>query len=79
MISKVGNFKYVVPNLPEHKNYIDYIEKLPAVDNPEIFGLNANADITFRTKETNEMITTIMKTRPKESASNTGLTREEII
>lgn len=45
-----------MPNLLEHKNYMEYLEKLPAVDNPEIFGLNANADITFRTKETNEMI-----------------------
>ena len=58
---------------------MEYIEKLPAIDNPEIFGLNSNADITFRTKETNEMITTIMKTRPKESSSNSGMTREEVI
>jgi len=79
LLTKGSDFKYIVPNLIEHKNYLDYIEELPAVDNPELFGLNPNADIAFRTKETNQLIETIMKTRPKESSSGSGMTREELI
>ena len=78
-LTKGSDFKYLVPNVIEHKNYLDYIDTLPVVDSPELFGLNPNADIAFRTKETKELIKTIMKTRPKESTSNSGLTREEII
>ncbi len=52
MLTKAEDFKYIVPNEIEHKNYLDFIQKLPAVDNPELFGLNSNADIAFRTKET---------------------------
>ena len=71
--------KYIVPNVLEHKSYLDYIEGLPSVDNPELFGLNANADITFRLKDTSEMIATIMETRPKDSGVSSGKSREEII
>ena len=79
LLTKGSDFKYIAPNVIEHKNYLDYIDELPAVDNPELFGLNPNADIAFRTKETNQLIETIMKTRPKESSSGAGMTREELI
>ena len=52
---------------------------MPSVDSPEIFGLNPNADIAFRTKETKELINVIMNSRPKENEGNSGLSREEII
>ena len=29
------------------KDYLDYIDSLPLVDTPEIFGLHPNADITY--------------------------------
>lgn len=44
-----------------------------------MFGLHVNADITFRLKESLEMINTIMDTRPKESNVGGGKTREEIV
>jgi dynein heavy chain len=28
--------------------YMDYIDKLPLVENPEVFGLHENANITFQ-------------------------------
>jgi dynein heavy chain len=71
--------KYTVPVGTEHKHYLDFIDKLPDFDSPEIFGMNPNADITCRLKETNELIYTIMETRPKDSSGDGGKTREEII
>jgi len=41
--------------------------------------LHANADLTFRLKESLEMISTMMDTRPKESAGGGGKSREEIV
>jgi len=72
-------FVYKIPVGSDHKNYTDYIEKLPPVDSPEIFGLNSNADLTFRLKETNMLIKTIMDTRPKDSGDSSGKSRDEII
>lgn len=63
----------------EIKNYIDYVDQIPASDNPEIFGLHANSDLNFRLKESIEMIDTIIETRPKDSSSGGGKTREELV
>merc|ERR1711935_821806 len=76
---KDAPFVYKIPMGTEHKVYTDYIEKLPAVDSPEIFGLNSNADLTFRLKETNMLISTIMETRPKDSGDSGGKSRDEQI
>lgn len=74
-------FKYKIPSSQfiEIQKYHEYISTIPPVDNPEVFGLHVNADITFRLKESLEMINTIMETRPKESNMGGGKTREEIV
>lgn len=74
-------FKYKIPQntTAELIKYQEYIAKVPTVDNPEVFGLHANADLTFRLKESNEMINTVMETRPKDSSVGGGKTREEIV
>ena len=61
------------------QKYIDYVNTVPSTDSPEVFGLHSNADLTFRLKESLEMINTIMETRPKDSSSGGGKTREEIV
>lgn len=72
-------FKYKIPLNPgvELTKYQEYINSMPATDDPSIFGLHTNADLTFRLKESLEMINTIMETRPKESSAGGGKTREE--
>jgi len=55
------------------------VNEVPAVDNPEVFGLHINADLTFRLKESLEMINTLIETRPKDSNTGGGKTREEIV
>lgn len=39
---------YKVPNLKSLELYMEYINSLPSSDSPEIFGLHANADITYQ-------------------------------
>ena len=52
---------------------------MPSNDHPEVFGLHSNADLTFRLKESVELISTVMNTRPKDSSSGGGKSREEIV
>lgn len=74
-------FKYKMPANPglQIAKYHQYIGTIPSVDSPQVFGLDSNADLTFRMKESIEMIFTIMQTRPKEASSGGGKTREEIV
>lgn len=49
----------------EIAKYHEYIASIPGTDSPQIFGLDLNADLTFRMNESMDMINTIMETRPK--------------
>lgn len=59
--------------------YHEYINSIPGTDSPQIFGLDLNADLTFRMNESMDMINTIMETRPKEASGGGGKTREEMV
>jgi len=50
---------------------------MPGNDSPVIFGLHANADLTFRLKESLEMINVLVDTQPKEAGGSGGLSRED--
>eukprot|EP00743_Colponemidia_sp_Colp-15_P002217 GILK01002403.1.p1 GENE.GILK01002403.1~~GILK01002403.1.p1 ORF type:complete len:1329 (-),score=303.46 GILK01002403.1:72-3644(-) len=73
------DFKIGIPDGTELSTYRDYVSNFPAVDSPEVFGLHANADLTFRSKEAQDVLTTIQNTQPKDATSSSGKSREEIV
>jgi dynein heavy chain len=70
-------FHYQIPDCQEHGKYLEYIGTMPEKDSPLIFGLHPNADLTFRLKESLEMINTLVDTQPKESSGSGGKSRED--
>jgi len=75
-----GNDTYYIPPVnPEIDVYRKYIEQLPLVDDPEVFGLHANADLAYRAAQTKTTLSTIQDIQPKEGGGGGGLTREEIV
>jgi len=73
-----ADFNYQIPaDALDISSYRDYIETIPPVDSPLIFGLHPNADITYRIKEAAEMLTTIVETQPKESSAAAGKSVDE--
>lgn len=59
--------------------YKDYIEQLPLNDNPEIFGLNDNANIKFQSQESLRTVATILSIQPREVGGAGGMTPDEIV
>ena len=55
------------------------VELLPMTDNPEVFGLHQNADLTVRLHQSNVVLRTMLETQPKSSGSGGGVTREESV
>jgi dynein heavy chain len=51
---------------------LEAINKFAAKDIPAVFGLNNNADLTFRMKESLAMINTLLETMPKDSGGGSG-------
>lgn len=70
---------YGIPKGKAIDEYLQYIELLPLVDTPEVFGLHPNADITYQTNMANETLSTIVNIQPKDSGGGAGETRETIV
>ena len=47
-------------------------KSLPDVDNPEIFGMNDNADIAFQLQESTSMIDIVLSVQPRTSSVGSG-------
>ncbi|CAF4303925.1 unnamed protein product, partial [Rotaria sordida] len=72
---------YSIPKVKRLDEYIDYVDKFPLIDPPQIFGLHSNADITYSTNRTKSMLEKIIHIQPKEASSNiSGIeTRDKIV
>lgn len=45
----------------------------------KVFGLHSNADITYQTKTTSDVLETIVNIQPKDSSGGSGETRESLV
>lgn len=58
--------------------YLQYIKSLPLNDTSDIFGLHANANITFAQNEAYTLLNALLLLQPKTSSAGT-MTREEVV
>jgi len=63
----------------ELSNYLEYIKTLPLNDDPEVFGLHDNANISCAISETNLILSTALMLQPRDSAASGGITPDEAI
>ncbi|XP_005385504.1 PREDICTED: dynein heavy chain 6, axonemal [Chinchilla lanigera] len=70
---------YFAPFADSLQEFKDYIENLPLIDDPEIFGMHENANLVFQYKETNTLINTILEVQPRSSAGGEGKSNDEIV
>ncbi|CDJ43280.1 hypothetical protein ETH_00008820 [Eimeria tenella] len=77
--SSAHDFMYKVPQGTDISVFRDYINTLPYVDQPGVFGLHVNADLTFRLQESASMLDTIQDTLPKASSGGKGKSQEETV
>jgi len=77
---KFNFFKgYIIPVKKTCQEYLDFIETMPLVDTPEVFGLHTNADITYMTTTAKDVLGTIVDIQPKDSSAGAGESREDVV
>ena len=70
---------YYAPPHGSAKSYRDYIETLPLVDMPNVFGLHANANISYQKQESHTMVMTVLSIQPRVGGGGGGSTPEQIV
>ncbi|XP_028284655.1 dynein heavy chain 6, axonemal [Parambassis ranga] len=70
---------YYAPETDELEQYKNYIESLPIIDDPEVFGMHENANLAFQRHETMTLINTILEVNPRSSASHGAKSNDEIV
>ncbi|KAK2919405.1 hypothetical protein Q8A73_003776 [Channa argus] len=70
---------YYAPETDELEQYRKYIESLPIIDDPEVFGMHENANLAFQRQETMTLINTILDVTPRSSAQLGAKSNDEIV
>jgi dynein heavy chain len=78
-VPMIPDAHYEVPISSEHSKWLTEIDQMPDRDNPFAFGLHPNADLTFRLKESVEMLNALIDTQPKDAGSSGGKTPEALV
>uniref|UniRef100_A0A4W6E6H0 Dynein axonemal heavy chain 6 n=1 Tax=Lates calcarifer TaxID=8187 RepID=A0A4W6E6H0_LATCA len=70
---------YYAPETDKLEKYKKYIESLPIIDDPEVFGMHENANLAFQRQETITLINTILDVNPRSSAHHGAKSNDEIV
>lgn len=70
---------YYSPDVPDVGGVMDYVNALPTSDDPEVFGMNNNANKSFQLQETRKIIETVLSIQPRMTSGGSGKTPEETI
>jgi len=64
----------------EYDKVIEYVSELPLEDDPEIYGLHRNSNITFQQKNVKEFFETLLSMQPRSSGGGdkAGETPDEV-
>ena len=70
---------YGIPTYEEYARHKDYLDGYPEVDPPEVFGLHSNADIIYRTRQSQLTLNTILDIQPRGAGASGGKSQEQVV
>lgn len=76
-IFDTDGFYHQLPIDAQFLDYIEYIKTVPLNDNPELFGMHSNANITFAQSQTYSCLSTLLLLQPKQ-IGGAATSQEEI-
>ncbi|KAM9770210.1 dynein axonemal heavy chain 6 [Menidia menidia] len=70
---------YYAPEIDELEQYRSYIEGLPTIDDPEVFGMHENANLAFQRQETMTLISTMLDVNPCTAARHGAKSNDDMV
>ncbi|KAE9139210.1 Dynein heavy chain 6, axonemal [Phytophthora fragariae] len=68
---------YHVPTELSHTSIQSYLGNLPAFDNPELFGMHENANVTYERNESANMMQLILSLEPRDGGGGGGKSNDQ--
>ncbi|KAG6586851.1 Dynein heavy chain [Phytophthora cinnamomi] len=68
---------YHVPTELSHTSIQSYLSALPAFDNPELFGMHENANVTYERNESANMMQLILSLEPRDGGGGGGKSNDQ--
>eukprot|EP00604_Paraphysomonas_vestita_P002119 CAMPEP_0174818756 /NCGR_PEP_ID=MMETSP1107-20130205/1609_1 /TAXON_ID=36770 /ORGANISM="Paraphysomonas vestita, Strain GFlagA" /LENGTH=489 /DNA_ID=CAMNT_0016031079 /DNA_START=989 /DNA_END=2458 /DNA_ORIENTATION=+ len=75
--SKSGT--YFAPKIGSLSSVLQYFESLPIADDPEVFGMHENANVTFNTNESLLLMSTILSLQPRSTGGGVGKSSDDLV
>jgi len=70
---------YYAPPVGTRDQVMDYLSQLPNTDDPEVFGMHDNANVTFNTNESLNLMDAILSLQPRAAGGGSGKTPDEVV
>lgn len=70
---------YYAPPDGDISSFRTYIDSLPFGEEPSVFGMHENANISYQLQETRRLIRTVLEVQPRLAAGGSGASNEEIV
>ncbi|KAI9333548.1 dynein heavy chain and region D6 of dynein motor-domain-containing protein [Obelidium mucronatum] len=70
---------YYAPKNGDLASFKSYIDSMPFTEDPSIFGMHENANISYQLQESRRVVRTVLDVQPRMASSGTGKSAEEIV
>ena len=70
---------YYAPKMDQISDVYQYLDNLPLEDDPTVFGLHANANITLQVKNVKEFLEPLIAIQPRSSSSSSARKPDDIV
>ena len=74
-----GTTNYNAPGEGDKQSYLDHVISLPEHDDPLVFGMHRNAEITFARNQTSSLLSAVLSIQPAATSGGGGKSADEII
>lgn len=71
--------KYYAPPVGTLAQTMEYFESLPLADDPEVFGMHENANVTFNTNESLALMSALVSLQPRSGGGGGGKTSDDVV
>ena len=77
--AKTNEYNYSVPSQMNHEGFFTHIGDIPIINSPDVFGLHANAEITYFTNGAKTLWLNLISMQSAEGGGGDGINKDDYV